>query len=110
MKGYARKPHLPKRGDPDRTEWVVQSLYLPPDDRRAATEAYIEDSRRKDGAVYVGGRHEHENAQAKERRGSGRRNSDVWRVVAEGERTGEPGQGYEERRKAERRTGLHRGR
>ena len=44
-----------KRGERPRTEWVLRSLYLPPDDRRAAVEAYVEDSRGRNGAVYVGG-------------------------------------------------------
>ena len=29
-------------------------MYLPPDDRRAASEAYVDDSQRHEGPVYVG--------------------------------------------------------
>ena len=43
-----------RRGDPTRTTWVVRSLYLPPDDRRAASEAYVDDRQRHEGPVYVG--------------------------------------------------------
>ena len=46
---------MAKRGERPRGESVVQSLYLPPDDRRAAAEAYVEESRGRNGAVYVGG-------------------------------------------------------
>ena len=59
--GLCAEATMAKRGGPDKTEWVAQSLYLPPDDRRAATEAYIDDSRSKNGAVYVGG-HEYADA------------------------------------------------
>ena len=53
--GLCAEATVAKRGGPDRTEWVVQSLYLPPDDRKAATEAYVSDSRDRNGALYVGG-------------------------------------------------------
>ena len=42
------------RGDPTQTTWAVHNLYLPPDGKRAAADAYIESIGGDGGALYVG--------------------------------------------------------
>ena len=55
IEGLSVEATIAKRGDFHGTEWVIRSIDLPPDDRRAATEANIEESQRRSGAMYVGG-------------------------------------------------------
>ena len=40
-----------QRDEPTGMAWVTQSLYLPPDDRQAASEANVSDNRRREGPV-----------------------------------------------------------
>ena len=53
--GLCIEATIRKRGNEARARtWIVQSLYLPPDDRRAATIAYVEAIGREGEALYVG--------------------------------------------------------
>ena len=40
--GLCVEATIRRRGDAARMAWVIQSLYLPPDDRRAAAMAYVD--------------------------------------------------------------------
>ena len=51
IQGLRAEATVAKRGDRGWTEWIVQSLCLPPDDRRAPSEVHVEDNRGRDGAV-----------------------------------------------------------